>query len=68
MTTKKYVVGYSGDIQTAIYTSNKTWNGGMEKMTYLQAKKLAKSMPLKDAKVSIFELVPVLTERVKDIV
>jgi len=64
---KKYVVGYAGKAQTAIYTSGRTWQGGMEKMTYLQAKKEAKSLKSPRAKVSIFELVPVDTDYPKNI-
>lgn len=64
---KKYVVGYAGKIQTAIYTSGRAWNGGMEKMTFLQAKRLARSMPAKRNVVAVYELVPVLKGKPQDI-
>lgn len=64
---KKYVVGYKGNIQTAIYSSKRCWSGGMEVMTYLQAKRLAKSMPAQKSTVCIYELIPVLESKPKDI-
>jgi hypothetical protein len=64
---KHYIVGYAGQAQTAIYTSGRSWNGGMDKMTFNQALKVAKTMPSKNATVCIFELTPFVIAKVKDL-
>lgn len=64
MKTKKYLVGFVGDNETAAY-SKRAWrcsdnSGGVELMTFGQAKKELKTLhPGIRSKIAIYELVEV---------
>ena len=69
---KKYLVGYAGKAQAAVYSkrawsSNVDKHGGCEKMTFLQAKKQLKTLMSENAEVAIFELKPVFKIKRKDL-
>ena len=67
---RKYVVGFSGKTQDAVY-SRFAWSsaydraGGILKMTYRQAKKHLKFLSGQNVEVAIFKLTPVYREKIK---
>ncbi|OHD84460.1 MAG: hypothetical protein A3J39_08475 [Sulfuricurvum sp. RIFCSPHIGHO2_12_FULL_44_8] len=59
---KEFLVGFEGKEQTALY-SNYAWShpegdGGVQKMTFAQAKKEAKKLKSRKVRVVIFKVIP----------